>query len=204
MPIVKINNTPAAPEGEYAGKIEKVASGFTKVGDPKFSFIIRTKDGLSIKDNLYFGEKVKWRIPNLCKSANLVIPDNGNPFALTPDDLEDRTVWFSVKYNPGEEGKVFTNINYHTMVYAIQQNPALAGAYPVQAPRKLREMPPEDPPPGPDPSSGTPPSSPQINPPAGTNGGVGVAEAEDDDLTPEEYAAALAQAKRNKAGKAAA
>ena len=127
-------------------------------------------------------------------------------FNLTPDDLEGRVVYFAVKYNQGKNDQVYTNINFHAMSYAIQLNPALAGLYPPQVPRKLREAPPEDLRNGPEPSPSTPPPPPVQ--PAGTS--VGMAEAEDNDLTPEEYAQALAyaqtlaQAKRNKAGKAAA
>jgi hypothetical protein len=115
MPVVSIKRTPPVPEGEYAGVIEKVASSFTKAGDPRFTYNIRMKDGTVIKDNLYFGEKVSWRIEAVTKSANLVPPDNGASFSLTPDDLEGRIVYFGVKYNQGENGKVYVNINFHAM-----------------------------------------------------------------------------------------
>lgn len=204
MPTINIKRTPPVPEGEYVGKLEKVASSFTKTGDPRFTYNIRMKDGTVVKDNLYFGEKVLWRVDAITKSANLVSPDNGAPFSLTPDDLEGRIVYFGVKYNPGENGKVYVNINFHAMSYAIQQNPALAGVYPPQAPRKLREVPPEDSQDGTEPPPSETPVNPVPHPSPIAGASVGVAEAEDDDLTPEEYAEALEQAKRNKAGKGGA
>jgi hypothetical protein len=203
MPTINIKRTPPVAEGEYVGKLEKVASSFTKNGDPRFTYNIRMKDGTVIKDSLYFGEKVLWRVDNIGKSANLVPPENGAAFSLTPDDLEGRTVYFGVKHNPGENGKIYVNINFHAMSYAIQQNPDLAGVYPPQAPRKLREAPPEDPQGESEPpASATPPVSPVPPPPVRPAGAdVGMAEAEDDDLSPEEYAQALEQAKRNKAAR---
>jgi hypothetical protein len=199
MPIVHINKTPPTPEGEYAGILTKVSSGYTqKTNEPRFTFDIKMKDGQVIKDNLYFGEKVGWRIEQLAKSANLILPENGEVgFVITTDDLENRVVYFGVKHNQGENGRVYQNVNYHTLAYAIQQNPALAGMYPPQAPRHLRAAPPEDLPP----ESGqkTAPLSP---PPPATPASVtgpGVAEADDDALTPEEFAQALEQAKKNRA-----
>jgi hypothetical protein len=195
MPTVNIKRTPPPPEGEYCGVIEKVASSFTKAGEPRFSFGIRTKDGKVIKDSLYFGDNVTWRIPQLCKSANLVRPDNDAPFSLTPDDLEGRVVYFGVKYNPGEADKVYVNINYHAMSFALQQNPALAGQFPPQTPRHLREvptdnLPPESEPPDAPPTAGGPSVSP-VSPPLVSPDGVGVAEAEDDKITPKQYAEAI-------------
>jgi hypothetical protein len=200
MPTVNISRTPPTPEGEYCGIVEKVASTFTKAGAPRFTFNIRMKDGKVLKDNLYFEENVIWRIDQLCKSANLVPPENGAPFSLTPDDLEGRGVYFGVKHNPGENGRMYQNINYHALSYALQQNPALAGVLPIQAPRSLREAPPENPPPEP-PQNPPPPTASAPPPPVSPAGGVGVMEAEDDTLSPEEYAQALEQAKRNKAAR---
>jgi hypothetical protein len=124
MPVVHINRTPPTPEGEYAGVLTKVSSGFTqKTNEARFTFDIKMKDGRVLKDALYFGEKVSWRIEQLAKSANLILPENiETGFMLTPDDLEGRVVYFAVKHNPGENGRVYQNVNYHAMSYALQQN----------------------------------------------------------------------------------
>jgi hypothetical protein len=202
MPVVHINRTPPIPEGEYAGILTKVSSGYTqKTNDLRFTYDIKMKDGRVIKDALYFGEKVTWRIEQLAKSANLILPENYQEtgFVLTPDDLEGRVIYFGVKYNPGENGRVYQNVNFHAVSYALQQNPALAGMYPPQEPRHLRAASPEDRPPE---SGGTtaavspPPTTPAA--PA-SSAGPGVAEAEDDTLSPEEYAQALEQARKNRA-----
>jgi hypothetical protein len=201
MPVVKFKATPPPPEGEYAGIMEKVASNFTKIGEQRFSYNIRTKDGKVIRDNLYFSENVSWRIPQLCKSANLVPPENGAPFILTTDDLEGRWVTFAVKHNTGSNGQVYVNVNFHTLSYAIQQDPTLAGAFPSQTPRKLREAPSEEPPE----TSGAPASTPPPPPTAAPSAAapeVGIAEAEDEKLSPEEYAEVLAKYRKEKAAKA--
>jgi hypothetical protein len=199
MPVVRINVTPPTPEGEYAGVLTKVSSGYTqKTNELRFTYDIKMKDGRVIKDALYFGEKVGWRIVQLAKSADLVLPENYETLGIiiTTDDLEGRTVYFGVKHNPGENGRMFTNINYHAMSYAIQQNPTLAGMYPPQTPRHLRAAPPEDLPPE---SGGT--TAPVSPPPPVTPvpaAKPGVVEAEEDTLTPEEFAQALEQAKKNR------
>jgi hypothetical protein len=196
MPRVHINHAPKIEEGEYAGVLSKVSSGFTqKTNELRFTYDIKMKDGRTIKDALYFNEKVSWRIEQLCKSANLIMPENGD-FVLTTDDLENRVVHFSVKHNPGENGRVYQNINFHTLSYAIQQNPALAGAYPPQAPIQLRAAPPEEP----QPENGGTATPPSPAPSASVNG-PGVEEAEDAALSPQEFAEALEQAKKNRAAK---
>jgi hypothetical protein len=207
MPTVNIKRTPPLPEGEYCGVIEKVASSFTKAGDPRFSYSIRLKDGRSVKDNLYFNDNVLWRIDQLCKSADLIPPANDTPFSLTPDDLEGRTTFFAVKYNAGEEGKTYVNINYHAMSYALTQNPSLAGQFPPQTPRHLREAPtdnrpPESEPPAPTTNSPSPGSTSPLPPPPIPPTGVGLAEAEDEKFSPEEYAEMLAKYRKEKAAKA--
>jgi hypothetical protein len=198
MPVVHINRTPPIPEGEYAGILSKVSSGYTqKTNELRFTFDIKMKDGRVIKDALYFRDNVNFRIEQLAKSANLILPENPEAgFVITTDDLEGRIVYFGVKHNQGD-GRIFQNVNYHTMSYAIQQNPALAGMYPPQAPRHLKAAPPEDLPPE---SSGTTtPSSPSPPVAPASSAGPGVAEAEDDTLSPAEYAQALEQARKNRA-----
>jgi hypothetical protein len=206
MPVVRISRIPPIPEGEYAGVLTKVSSGFTqKTGEPRFTFDIKMKDGKTIKDTLYFGEKVSWRIVQIAKSANLILPedvpeDDILEFVLTPDDLEGRIVYFGVKHNPGDNGRVYQNVNYHLMSYALQQNPDLAGMYPPQAPRHVRAASPENPPP----ETGTQTTAPLSPPPPVTPvsaTGPGVVEAEDDTLSPAEFAQALERAKKNRAAK---
>jgi hypothetical protein len=201
MPIVRIEQTPPIPEGEYSGILTKVSSGFTqKTNEQRFTYNIRMKDGRVIRDSLYFGEKVAWRIAQLVKSADLIPPENSEAgFVLTTDDLEGRVVHFAVKHNQGENGRIFQNVNYHTMGYAIQQNPTLAGMYPPQTPRHLRAAPPEELPP----ESGEQTTAPVTPPPSVTStssvAGPGVAEVDDDTLTPEEFAQILEQRKKNRA-----
>ena len=67
MPIVKLNTPPIIPEGEYVGRIEKVASGFTKSGENQFTYLIRLVDGRTIKYTLRFTENTKWNIIQLFK-----------------------------------------------------------------------------------------------------------------------------------------
>jgi hypothetical protein len=202
MPIVHINRTPPTPEGEYAGILTKVSSGYTqKTNEPRFTYDIQMKDGRVIKDALYFNEKVSWRVEQLAKSANLILPENIEAgIVLTTDDLEGRIVHFGVKHNQGENGRIYQNVNYHTLAFALTQNPSLAGMYPPQAPRHLRAAPPEESGENPPESGGeTAPLSP---PPPFTPtsvAGPGVAEAEDDTLTPEEFARAVEEKKRNRA-----
>jgi hypothetical protein len=189
MPKVHINRTPPTPEGEYAGILTKVSSGFTqKTNEVRFTYDIRMKDGRIIKDSLYFGDNVSWRIEQLCKSANLIMPETGE-FVLTTDDLEGRVVYFGIKHNPGENGRIYQNVNFHAMSYALQQNPALVGMYPPQAPLHLRAAPSDESPP--ESGGSTAPLSPPS--PAGPSpvSGPGMVEAADDELTPEEFAQAL-------------
>jgi hypothetical protein len=198
MPTVHIIRTPPIPEGEYAGTLTNVNSGFTQqTNEARFTYNIKMKDGRVIRDTLYFRETVNWRIENLAKSANLILPENHEEtgFILTPDDLEGRVVYFGVKHNHGENGRVFQNVNFHTLAFAIQQNSALAGMYPPQAPLHLRAASPDE---SPLQSDGT--TAPLSSPPPAP-----VAEADDDTLTPEEFAQALEQARRKRTeGKQAA
>jgi hypothetical protein len=195
MPVVHINKTPPLPEGEYAGVLTKVSSGYTqKTNDLRFTFEIRMKDGRILRDALYFREKVAFRIEQIAKSAELTLPEGYEEtgFIITTDDLEGRVVYFGVKHN-SVDGRTFINVNYHTLAFAVQQNPGLAGMYPLQAPRHLRAASPEDRPPETGEKTISPPPAAPVTSEAAT--GPEITETAEDTLTPEEFAQAVEAAR---------
>jgi hypothetical protein len=139
---------------------------------------VQPKAGSKIKEpyqafkgtlQLYTGEKIPVSVPlleqtafmvrNLCRSAELLIPEDGSEFILTSDDLENVRVFVLVKHEV-YDGRTIARVAYHTQTYATQVDPSLEEVtFPGEAPRgvKLKSV---------APSSEEPPKDPPADPPA--------------------------------------
>jgi hypothetical protein len=139
---------------------------------------VQPKAGSKIKEpyqafkgtlQLYTGEKVPVSVPlleqtafmirNLCRSAELIIPEDGSEFILTGDDLENCRVFVGIKHED-YNGRTVARVAFHTETYAIQVDPSLEKiTFPGEAPRgvKLKAV---------TPSSEEAPKDPPADPPA--------------------------------------
>ena len=206
MPIIK-RQAPFLPEGEYVGQARNVGLEWSK---PKplpngtksesvqmFRIPLHLPDGKSITTFARVTEQTGFVFEAILKSGEL-IPQEGEEFVLTPDDLEGRRFYFGVKHEQWN-GATIANVRFHTKTFACQVNPALEGiTFPNEAPRgiSLRAAKPQAPvsEPPPEASSMAPkePVSPQT--PASANTGL-------EDLSEEDYRSALEYARKAKEGK---
>ena len=168
----------------------------TKKGIVIFRVPLHLPDNRKITTVLRVTDETGWVFDQVCKSGNISLPESGEDFQITCDDLERRVFYFSVVHNIGADGVTYANVKFHTKTYALQQNPALASlTFPMAAPSiTLR---PVNPPPEPAPAAV---AQPKTSPPSVSSS----ADTTDDDLeglTPEEYASAVESAKRLKRSK---
>ena len=169
--IPKQSQPPLPPPGESVGILKQMSCVW-----------VQPKPGSKVQEayqafkgtlQLYTGEKVPVSIPlleqtsfmirNLCRSAELIIPEDGSEFILTSDDLENLRVYVLIKHEI-YNGRTIARVAYHTKTYAISVDPELANiSFPGEAPRgvklkavaPLSEDAPKDPP-------ADPPATPAI------------------------------------------
>jgi hypothetical protein len=137
MPVIK-KSAPLMPEGEYVGQARKVSQGFVKAKNGEeiaiFRVPLHTIDGKVITPVIRVTDSTGWVFDQLCKSGNMSLPDTGEDYQITCDDLERRVFYFGVVHNKGDDGRTFANVKFHARSYALQQNPALAGiTFPLAA-----------------------------------------------------------------------
>jgi hypothetical protein len=153
MPIVK-RSAPLTPEGEYCGQIRNVRQDYVEAKNTTpnldgkkptitiFRIPIHLPEGKSITTVIRFQESTLWVLDQVVKSLGLLLPENGEDYQITPDDLEGRVAYFGIEHATLKDGRTVQNVKWHSRVYALQQNPALADVKfnNVPLPRRLRAV----------------------------------------------------------------
>jgi hypothetical protein len=172
MPVIKKQTQPPLPPpGESVGILKQMSCVWvtpkpgSKIKEPYQAFkgTLQLYTGEKVPVSIGLLEQTAFMIRNLCRSAELLVPEDGSEFILTCDDLENCRVFVGIKHED-YNGRTVARIAFHTESYATQVNPSLGSVtFPGEAPRGTRltavarssEEPPKEPP-------ADPPAAPAI------------------------------------------